>query len=74
MAVWYREIGTDGALSPLVRVGQGKAGASYPTVALGMSGRVFLGWTETGPAEPQAQSGPQAMMLRGRIAAEVAGR
>lgn len=68
MAVWYREIAQDGKLSPLVRAAERKAGASYPGVALGMSGRIFLGWTETGEA------GPQAVMLRGRTTERLTAR
>ena len=49
-------------MSRLVRAGQGKAGVSYPSVALGMSGRIFLGWTET------IDGKASAYLLRGRAA------
>jgi hypothetical protein len=60
MSVFYREILSDGSLSPLVRAGRGTNGASYPGIALGTSGRIFLGWTET------ADGKPGAYLLRGR--------
>lgn len=47
MAIWYREISPDGAMSKLHRLPAGEGSVSYPVVALGMSGRVFAGWTET---------------------------
>lgn len=60
MGVYYREIRTGGAMSPLVRAAEGKAALTYPTAALGLSGRIFLGWTETSEGESKA------LMLRGR--------
>jgi hypothetical protein len=60
MAVYYLEVSPSGALSKLVRAGEGKLGASYPSVALGLSGRIFIGWTESGPG------GAQSYLLRGR--------
>jgi len=65
MAAYYREIYPDGSLSPLVLAGRSKLGASYPTVALGMSGRIFVGWTQG------AEGGTQGYLVRGR--SEVAG-
>jgi hypothetical protein len=62
MAVYYREILSNGSMTRLVRAGQGKTGASYPGVALGMSGRIFLGWTET------VDGKASAYLLRGRSA------
>jgi hypothetical protein len=59
MGVYYREIGADG-LSGLQRLGEGKANASYPFVAHGLSGRVFTAWTEI------VAGNPRAMLLRGR--------
>ncbi len=47
VGVYYREIYTDGSKSELVRAGEGKTTANFPTVALGLSGRIFVGWTET---------------------------
>ena len=48
-------------MSKLIRAGEGKSGASYPTAAIGMSGRVFLGWTET------VDGKPGSYLLRGRL-------
>ncbi len=63
MNIYYREISPSGVLSPLVKAGTPKDGAvTYPSLALGMSGRTFLGWTETRGEKP-----PQAMLLRGRL-------
>ena len=61
VSVWYREVRADGALSPLVKAAEGKGNLTYPTVALGLSGRVFLGWTET------VEGLSKAMLLRGRV-------
>ncbi len=60
IGVYYREIYKDGSLSPLVRLAEGKANASYPAVTLGMSGRIFAGWTET------LNGASTAYLLRGR--------
>lgn len=60
MGVYYREIHAGGTMSRLVRAGEGKSGASYPSIALGMSGRIFVGWTET------VDGKPGAYLLRGR--------
>jgi hypothetical protein len=60
VGAYYREIQADGSLSELVRLPDGKANASFPTVTLGESGRIFAGWTQTGP---DAQS---AQLVRGR--------
>ncbi|HYO82021.1 MAG TPA: sialidase family protein [Bryobacteraceae bacterium] len=59
MAVFYREVSPAG-VSPLVRVPISKGNAVYPSVALGLSGRIFVSWTETG------ESGASAMLVRGR--------
>ena len=61
VSVWYREVRADGALSPLIKAAEGKGNLTYPTVALGLSGRVFLGWTET------VEGLSKAMLLRGRV-------
>ena len=61
MGVYYREVHADGAMSPLVRAGEAKGTLTYPTAQLGLSGRVFLGWTETVEGESKA------MLLRGRV-------
>lgn len=61
MSVWYQEVRANGSLSPLTKAAEGKGNLTYPTVALGLSGRVFLGWTET------VEGLPKAMLLRGRI-------
>jgi hypothetical protein len=61
MGVHYREIHADGGMSPLVRAGEGKGALTYPTAQLGLSGRIFLGWTETVEGEGKA------MLLRGRL-------
>jgi hypothetical protein len=63
VAVYYREIYSDGSMSELVRAGEGQANANYPTVALGLSGRIFIGWTQT------AEGVSKALMVRGRAAA-----
>lgn len=60
MGVYYREIDASGKLSGLVRAAEGKGALTYPTAALGLSGRVFLGWTETVEGESRA------LLLRGR--------
>ena len=63
MNIYYRELNSTGALTPLVKAGSPKEGAvTYPSLALGMSGRTFLGWTET-----RGEKGPQAHLLRGRF-------
>ncbi len=63
MNIYYRELQSNGSLTPLIKAGVPKEGAvTYPTIALGMSGRTFLGWTETRP-----EKGPQALLLRGRL-------
>jgi hypothetical protein len=60
MGVYYREIYPTGKLSPLVRVAEPKTSAKYPAVALGLSGRIFLSWTEGD------STSSQAYLLRGR--------
>jgi hypothetical protein len=60
MAVYYREIYADGSVSSLVTAAAAKAGVNYPTVALGMSGRIFVGWTES------QEGNTQAYLIRGR--------
>ena len=63
MSIYYREIGANGTLTPLQKVGVPKVGAvNYPSLALGMSGRTFIGWTET-----RGEKGPQAVLVRGRL-------
>ncbi len=65
MNIYYREVLPGGGLSPLVKAGQPTEGAvTYPSLALGMSGRTFLGWTET-----RGEAGPKAFLLRGRLPA-----
>lgn len=61
-SVYYRELLPDGTMSALVKVPAPAEGAvTNPALALGMSGRAFLSWTET-----NAEKGPRAMLLRGR--------
>lgn len=60
MGVYYREIDSSGTISSLVRAGEGKVNANYPSVAIGLSGRIFLGWTET------SEGVSKAYLLRGR--------
>jgi hypothetical protein len=60
MSAFYREMSVDGRLSPLQCAAAGKNGVVYPSGSLGMSGRVFLGWTETAAGESTAY------LLRGR--------
>jgi hypothetical protein len=57
---YYREIRADGKLSSLVRLPVLEANSTYPSVASGLSGRVFLSWTET------VNGQPRAVVLRGR--------
>jgi hypothetical protein len=60
VGVYYREIYRDGSLSNLIRLPEGEANANYPTVKLGLSGRIFVGWT-------QAAQGRQTVhLVRGR--------
>jgi len=62
MSIYYRELRADGTLTALAKVGEPKEGAvTYPSLALGMSGRTFVGWTET-----RGEKGPQAVLRRGR--------
>ena len=62
MSIYYREVLPSGALSALVKAGEPAEGAvTYPSLPLGMSGRTFLGWTET-----RGEAGPKALVLRGR--------
>jgi hypothetical protein len=60
MQVYYREVSPDGTVSPLMRAGTGPSGASFPSAALGLSGRTFVGWTQTG------EDGSKALFVRGR--------
>ncbi len=70
MNIYYRELRADGTLAPLYLVGQPTTGAvTYPSVALGMSGRTFVAWTES-----RSEGGPQALLVRGRPALSVASR
>jgi hypothetical protein len=64
IGVYYRELYPDGTMSPLVRLPEGKANASYPSVALGMSGRVYVGWTES------QRGASAAYLVRGRSVAK----
>jgi len=60
MSVWYREIANNGQIAKLTRLSNGPNGVTYPSVALGMSGRRYVGWTETVAGDSQA------FLLRGR--------
>ena len=60
MSAFYREITLDGRMGPLQCAAAGKTSVTYPSGALGMSGRVYLGWTETSAGESTAY------FLRGR--------
>jgi hypothetical protein len=63
MQIFYREVRPDGSLAGLVKAPAPTDGSvTYPALALGMSGRTFLGWTQTG-----GEKGPQALLLRGRL-------
>ena len=47
MAIFYREILANGTMSKVIRIGVPKTGSVvYPSLAMGMSGRVIAGWTE----------------------------
>ncbi len=62
-SIYFRELLPGGTLSSLVKAGMpGEGSVSTPSLALGMSGRIFLGWTET-----VGEKGPRAMLLRGRM-------
>lgn len=67
MGAYYREILPNGTLSKLQRAGEGKVTLNYPSAAAGMSGRVYLGWTET------SEGLSRAMLLRGRTAPAAGG-
>ncbi len=59
-SVYYRELLPGGTLTPLVKAGVSAEGSvANPTVALGMSGRTFLTWTES-----RGEKGSRAMLLR----------
>lgn len=61
MAVFYRELSATGVMSKVVRVGTPKTGSVvYPSLALGMSGRIVVGWTEV------SEGIPTAYMIRAR--------
>ncbi len=68
MGAFYREVALDGRLGTLQCAAVGKVGVSYPAGSLGMSGRVFLGWTETSAGESTAY------LLRGRTKVVVSSR
>jgi hypothetical protein len=52
VGVYYREIYADGSMSELAPVNEGKVNASFPSVSLGLSGRVFIGWTQIDKEAP----------------------
>ena len=58
--IWYREILPDGKMSPLAKLGDRTKSVTNPSVTLGMSGRIFVAWTETASGESEA------VFLRGR--------
>ncbi len=60
MGIWYREINDDGSAGKLHSLPTGDGSVAYPALALGMSGRIFAGWTETSSGQSKA------MLLRGR--------
>lgn len=60
VGIYYREILASGAMTPLQRIGEGQVTSNYPSVWMGMSGRVFVGWSET------LDEGPRAYLVRGR--------
>ena len=62
VGAYYREIAGPGAITPLQRVGEGAVTSNYPSVALGLSGRIFIGWSET------TDGGANAYLIRGRRA------
>ncbi|MDZ4803066.1 MAG: sialidase family protein [Bryobacteraceae bacterium] len=59
---YYREIDVAGKLSPLVRLGNAKASASYPELAYEEPGRVFVAWTEAAGDDDSHR----VVLLRGR--------
>lgn len=60
--IYFRELLPDGVAGPLVKAGSPLEGSlANPTVALGMSGRTFLGWTEN-----RGEQGSRALLMRGR--------
>jgi hypothetical protein len=46
IGAYYREIDANAALSPLLRIGNAQASASYPTFAFEEPGRIYVAWTE----------------------------
>lgn len=61
-SVYYRELLPSGGLAPLVKAGvPGEGSVANPAVALGMSGRAFVAWTESG-----GEKGSRAKLVRGR--------
>jgi hypothetical protein len=47
IVAYYREIDSQANLSPLMRIGNAQASASYPTFAFEEPGRIYVAWTET---------------------------
>ncbi|MBK9167560.1 MAG: exo-alpha-sialidase [Bryobacterales bacterium] len=59
---WYREVYPDGSMSALQQAPAGDANTSYPSLALGLSGRLFMGWSEL------SDGAPHVALLRARAA------
>lgn len=59
VGVYYRELLSGSRVSPLMRL-EGAGSVNYPSAALGLSGRVFVAWTET------RDEGPVVVLARGR--------
>jgi hypothetical protein len=70
IGVYYREIYADGTMSDLVRAGEGKANASYPSLALGLSGRIFIGWTQSSDGVSQAYGVRGRSLMKKTLAEE----
>jgi hypothetical protein len=58
--IYYREFTPSGVPGRLIRFEPSVATPNYPHVALGMSGRAFVTWTETVAGKPKA------LLVRGR--------
>ncbi|MFN7921195.1 MAG: sialidase family protein [Bryobacteraceae bacterium] len=62
VSVYYREVDSEGRLSPLQSLGQAGSSASYPVFAFEEPERLFVAWTES------VKDGKSVVMARGRRA------
>lgn len=61
--VYFRQIESNGALTPLQRISHVTGSATYPTLLPARPDQLFVAWTEG------AEDGKKVMMARGRLAA-----